>query len=183
MAIRFAFTWSIAWILAAILPTLGCTPQQGPPAESAASAGSDEHEHEHADDEHAHTHADEHDHAHEHEHADDEHDHPETYAAAVAELDKLRGAIETASADDDLARADSEVHAIGHLLEEVGKLADKEPFSDDDKAKIKAAVEGLMDAFEQVDAKIHDGKGKSYADIADEIDAAMSILKARVTKE
>lgn len=190
MAIRSEFGFWATLVLVAFLPTLGCDAQQAAPegarpAESAVPA--DDHDHVHADDEHAHSHEDEHaeEHAHEHshDHADHEHEHPETYAAAVARLDQLRGVVEAASKGDDLAKADDDVHEIGHLLEDLDKLAEKETFGDDVKAEIKQAAEDLMDAFEQVDARIHGDEGKAYSDVAEKINAAVSLLKSRVNEE
>jgi hypothetical protein len=188
MTVRIAFGFSAVLFSAVILAVAGCDKPPAPPAvanSSDAAAPADDHGHEHGHDEHAHDHDEEHagQHQHEHDHADGEHAHPETYAAAIAELDELRAAVEKASGDDDLAKADGEVHEIGHILEEVGKLADKESIGDDAKTEIKSAVEDLMDAFEQIDAKIHGDEGKTYADVAEKINAAMSVLKANAHEE
>ncbi len=181
MATRFSFGGMFVLMLAAYLPILGCDAKPAPPPAGGGTATED---HDHADADHDHDHDQAQGHAdHDHEHAEVDHAHPETYAAAVTELDKLCAAIEAASAKDELSKADDEVHEIGHLLEDVGALAGKEPLGDDAKAKIGAAIEELMDAFEQVDAKIHGGEGKAYSAVADKINAAMSVLKDHVTEE
>jgi hypothetical protein len=187
MSIRFAFSACTLVFSVAFFSAVGCDSQPASPAADShnAAASTDDHDHQHADDEHAHNHAEEHahDHDHEHDHAEGEHAHPESYAAAIVELEELRAAVEKASAEDDLAKADSQVHEIGHLLEDIGKLADKESVSDDAKTKINAAVEELMDAFEQIDAKIHGGDGKTYADVAEKVNASMTVLKANGNQE
>jgi hypothetical protein len=182
MSIRYVFGLSAILYSAVFLAAVGCDgrPEANPTDNHEHAA--DEHDHDHGE-EHTDKHDHEHEHGHDHEHAEGEHAHPETYAAAVAELETLRAAVEKASAGDDLAKADDDVHEIGHLLEDVGKLAEKEPVSDEAKAKIKSAVEDLLDAFEQIDAKIHSDQGKTYADIADKISAAMAVLKANVHEE
>ncbi len=124
--------------------------------------------------------ADQHDHEIE-SHADDhEHTSPESFAGVLTELDELRTAIKAAFAAGDLEQADGPVHAVGHFLEELPELAAKESASEADRQQIKQAVDSLMGSFAALDERVHggDAAGKSYDEVASEVDEALATLKA-----
>lgn len=122
------------------------------------------------------------DHEHDHEsHGDSQaHSEPESLADAVAEIERLRGAIDQGFAAGDLDQADGPVHEIGHLIEELPELAAKESVSEEDQQQVKQAVDSLMDSFAALDERVHGGAsaGKSYDDVASQVDDAMAILRA-----
>jgi hypothetical protein len=122
--------------------------------------------------------ADRHDHDHK-THADG-HAHPESFAAAVTEVEQCRAEIKTAFASDDLAKADGPLHEIGHLLKKLPELAAKEPLSETDQQQVKQAVDSLMDSFAELDERVHSGgrAGKSYDDVANDIDKAIAKVNA-----
>ena len=114
-------------------------------------------------------------------HADDrEHAHPESFAGTLTELDELCAAIKTAFAAGDFKEADGPVHAVGHLLGELPELAAKESASEANRQQVKQAVETLMGSFAALDERVHGGgaTGKSYDEVASEIDEALATLKA-----
>ena len=118
-------------------------------------------------------HADNDDHA---DHDDHAHEHPTTYDAAVSELEKLRMQVKTHLADGDKEKADGPVHAIGHLMGDLNGLAAKENLDETSRDSIDKASEELMDCFEQIDAALHGGEGKTYDEVSARIDAAMTVL-------
>lgn len=107
------------------------------------------------------------------------HGHPESLAEAVAEIDRLRGVIQQAFAAQKLSEADPPVHALGHLLDDVPKLAEKAALSTEEQQRVKRALEALYSAFGAVDERVHHGEpeGKSYADVASDIEAAVKLLQ------
>lgn len=117
------------------------------------------------------------DHGHDHDH---DHEHPENYAEAVALVEKLAGEIQAALAENDLEKADGPVHEIGHILEDVAELAVVANLSEESLNSVKAAVDSLMADFAAVDATIHGREGKTYADVAESVQAAIQALKAAI---
>ena len=109
-------------------------------------------------------------------HDDHAHEHPTTYDAAVSELEKLRMQVKTHLADGDKEKADGPVHAIGHLMGDLKGLAAKENLDETSRDSIDKASEELMDCFEQIDAALHGGEGKTYDEVSARIDAAMTVL-------
>lgn len=183
------------------LLTIGCAPPASTPPQNNSAATKDDHDHEHGDhdhehgkDDHDHAH-DDHDHAHkdgDHEHKEGDHDEhahagkekaPETYADAVHEIDELRKSIQENFEADKLKEADSAVHEVGHILEEVTKLAKKASLSDADQEEVQKNVEILFDALGKVDDRLHTkdaSQGSDYKGVAKEVEAAIDVLKSKV---
>ncbi len=111
------------------------------------------------------------------------HSHAETYPAAVAELDGMRAAIETAFAANDTSAADGPIHEVGHVLEELVGMAKKAELGDEAVTAIEGAVEKLFDSFTAVDDKIHGREGKDYSDVKAEVDAAFDVLRQYLPKQ
>ena len=145
----------------AVISLAGC----GASGTTASTPPAEKHDHDH----HDHEHGDEHGHA-----------HPESLAEALTEVEELHAKIKTAVAADDLETADPPLHELGHLLEELPELAQKESLSEEDQQQVKQAADSLMDSYGAFDERIHGGesKGKSYDEVADQIDEAISKLKA-----
>lgn len=121
-----------------------------------------------------------HDHDHDHGHDDHEHghghEHPETYAEGVGMLVELRDTVRDAFAKEDIDTAHGPLHDVGHLLEDLPKLAEKhDPLPD--KEEVKQATDELFDLFTKVDEKLHGEEGTTYAEVSDKIDAAIERLK------
>lgn len=117
-----------------------------------------------------------------HEHGEGHH-HPETLADAMTELTKLRDTIRDAFAADDTDKAHDPLHEVGHIIEVVQELAEKEKLPEDRVAIVKSSTEELFNAFGEVDKTMHGGEGSTYKDVSGKIDAAMVALKAAITGE
>jgi hypothetical protein len=122
-------------------------------------------------------------HDHDHDGEDSHGEHPETYADAVATLDELRTDVKDAFAANDLEKADGPVHEFGHVLEELPALAEKASLTQVEQDEIKTAVEDLFDCFGRIDDRIHSGKGATYEEVSEEIDAALATLRRHAREE
>lgn len=111
------------------------------------------------------------------------HSHAETYPEAVAELDGMRSAIETAFAANDTSAADGPIHEVGHVLEGLVGMAKEAELGDEAVTAIEGAVEKLFDSFTAVDDKIHGREGKDYSDVKAEVDAAFDVLRQYLPKQ
>jgi len=116
-----------------------------------------------------------HDHAHTHEG-------PDSYSAAVTDIEKYQGIVKKAFEDNKIDDAHDALHDIGHAIESIGKLAAKEGFAEADLASAKKATESLLDAFGAIDETLHGGKGKSYSEVSDQVDGALATLNSFIKK-
>ena len=110
-------------------------------------------------------------------HDDNDEKHAETYAAAVEDLNGLATSIKEALTANDEEMAHDPLHEIGHVLEEIPALANKESFTDKDKEAIKKAVDELFESFGKLDEKMHGKEGAMYDDVADQIEQALATLQ------
>lgn len=117
-----------------------------------------------------------------HEHEEGHH-HPETLAEALTELTELRDTIRDAFAKDDADKAHDPLHEVGHILDAVKELAEKEKLPEERLAAVKSSVEELFTAYGDVDKLMHGGEGTAYKDVSGRIDAAIVTLKAAITGE
>jgi hypothetical protein len=117
----------------------------------------------------------EHDHGHEHGHETQPHA-PGDWVATVQELTKLQGEIKAAFAAEKGADADSAVHEIGHLLEDLEGMVGKTITDPAAKTEVIQSIQALFEAFGKIDAKLHGGAGASYAEVSEQIESAMAIL-------
>jgi len=117
-----------------------------------------------------------------HEHGEGHH-HPETLADALTELTELRDTIRDAFAADDTDKAHDPLHEVGHIIEVVQELAEKEKLPEERLAIVKSSTEELFNAFGEVDKTMHGGEGSTYKDVSGKIDAAMVALKSAITGE
>ncbi len=111
-----------------------------------------------------------------HNHAS-EHDHPTTLKAGLVELSALRDTVRDAFAADDVDTAHGPLHDVGHLLEDITSLVEKQQLSDEDKVSAKEQIEALFDSFGAVDRTLHGQDGSTYKDVSDKIDAAIAELQ------
>jgi hypothetical protein len=120
---------------------------------------------------------------HDHDHA--EHAHPETLAAGIAELEKVVKEVGEKLAAGAKDAADDAVHAVGHLLEDLEGLLEKEPLGADLKEGGRKALAELNTCFDKLDEAMHAaaGEGESPADVhasvAERIAAAVATLKEK----
>lgn len=194
ITIRFALLFCVGTLG---LLTIGCAPPSSAPPTTNSSTAKDDHDHDHGDHDHDHG-KDDHDHDHaDHDHKDGDHDHDkhahsdheessETYADAVKEIEALQKSIKENFEADKLEDADTAVHEVGHVLEEVTKLAEKASLTPEDLEAVKKNVEVLFDAFGKIDDRLHSkdaAKGSDYKGVAKEIEAAIEVLKSKVKAE
>lgn len=115
----------------------------------------------------------EHDHAH-----GEEHHHAETLAEAITELTSMRDVIRDAFAKNDTETAHGPLHDVGHVLELIPGLAEKQGLSGDALTTIRTSTEQLFEAFGAVDKTLHGEEGSTYSEESAKIDAALQALTA-----
>ena len=103
---------------------------------------------------------------------------------SVADAKRLNDEIRDAFAAGDLQAADGPVHEIGHLLASLSERVGQMSLSEADQQKVDFATNSLMDCFGALDERLHGGesKGKSYGNVAESIDTALSELIAIVNE-
>ena len=89
-------------------------------------------------------------------------------AEAVAMLKGMVAKVKSSFGGDDAAEADGHVHAVGHVLTDMEAKA--EELGDD----VRAAVSDLIDAFGELDEKIHDKL--LFADIKKAVDSHTDVI-------
>lgn len=150
----------LAALACALVPLGGCAPaaRKAPPA----AAKHDDHDH----DDHAHA----------------DHAHPETLAAGVTELAAAVAGLKEKIAGDRGA-ADTAVHDIGHLLEDVRGLLPKAGLAAEAQAAAGKALDELEECFGKLDEALHaaEGAGDSPADvhasIGERVEKALAALR------
>ena len=179
------FGWTFGALAAVSM--IGCAVEEGPASTPSmgipdAATVSDEvegnHGHEHGDHEHGDHDHDHGDHDHEgHDHAGHDHDNA-TIASLVGEMEPIQSQIETAFTDGDPHDAHDALHQIGHLIEDLKGAAERQGLDGQPMSDVLEASEGLMDAYDQLDAGMHGGEAVGYDAVADDIDAAMAKLRS-----
>jgi len=115
-----------------------------------------------------------HDHGHE---GHSEHDHPKSLADGLKELAELRDTVKNAFSADDVDTAHGPLHDVGHLLEDITGLFEGQELSQEQKDLAKESIDSLFDLFGGVDRALHGQDGTTYADVSDQIDAAITALQ------
>jgi hypothetical protein len=178
-------------LLSLLIATLGCQDSGSVTVGEADASQQADSDHDHGD--HDHDHGD-HDHG-DHDHSDgsdpslpptdgdhEAHQDPETYDEAVTELLATQKAIAEAFAAGNQDDAHGPLHNVGHLLGNTETLIEKSDMDDDTKKKLSEAIEQLFASYGAVDDKMHNSeKGKDYSDVSEQIENAISELKAQVT--
>lgn len=123
---------------------------------------------------------DEHDHH--HTSHDDSHEHTPSGSLAnlVTKVEELSATIQDAFKAGDPEKGHGPLHEIGHVLEALPEIAAKESLASAQQEQLKAAVDSLMDSFGALDERLHGSgnDGKSFDEVAAQIEAAMFKLKA-----
>ena len=157
---RFPLPRPASVALLVLLPLWGCAPAAKPPAAAKPAAG---HDHDH-----------------------DDHAHPETLAAGVAELEKVIKDVADKLGSGAKDAADDAVHAVGHLLEDLEGLLEKQTLTADLREAGKKALAELTDCFAKLDTALHAAEGEGeppatvHAGVAERIGAAVTALKTMV---
>ncbi len=109
-------------------------------------------------------------------------EHAETLEGAMKELVAFKATIQSAFEDKKPDDAHDALHEVGHVLEELPELAEKEKMSAEDVKTLKDAVEVLFEGFGELDKGMHGEKGKSYEELSEGIDGAMKTLSGLMSK-
>ncbi len=121
-----------------------------------------------------------HDHDHASHEGEHEHAHSETFAETLTRVDELHANVKAGFTAGKPDEVDGPVHEIGHLLEALPHLADKESMAEADQQQVHQSVDRLMICFAALDERVHGGAsaGKSYDEVAAQIDAALAELNS-----
>ena len=95
-------------------------------------------------------------------------------AEAVAMLKGMVAKVKSSLGGDDAAEADGHVHAVGHVLTDMEAKA--EELGED----VRGAVSDLIDAFGELDEKIHDKADPVFDEISERVEATIATLDAHV---
>ena len=102
------------------------------------------------------------------------------FREGIEKLTSMRDTMRDAFAAKDIDKAHGPLHEVGHLLEALPGLFEKEVADEASRAAVRKEVDELFDQFGKVDAKLHGEKGADYADVSRQIDEALERLRARV---
>jgi hypothetical protein len=158
MHVRRAVPLSASVLLAC---AVGCAPAPSPAPPAVSAAATDGHEHEH----------------------DHGHDAPATLAEGIARLESLSAELTEKLAGNSVEAADEAVHGIGHLLEELRDLAEKEGFAGETRAVVRRALNDLEECFGKVDEAFHaadtaaDSPAKVLESVQEKLQAAFKAVK------
>ena len=137
-------------LVASLILVTGCDQVQNPGADSTTQVQSPAHD-DHAHDDHAHDDHGHDDHGHEHEL-------PATVEAAIKQLKKVTNQVRAALRDGETGKADSLVHSIGHLIEDLNEKIASADVEQKVKDAATAASEKIFDAYGELDSVLHGAK-------------------------
>jgi len=162
-------------LVASLILVTGCDQVQNPEADATTQVqspahddhghddhGHDEHEHDdHEHDDHEHDDHGHDDHGHD-DHGHDDHGHghelPATVEAAIKQLKKVTNQVRAALKDGETGKADSLVHSIGHLIEDLNEKIASADVEQKVKDAATAASEKIFDAYGELDSVLHGAK-------------------------
>lgn len=125
-----------------------------------------------------------HDHDHDHDHGHGDHAPPKTVAEGVKRLTEAAASVKKHLAADARADADTAVHDMGHLLEDMQEFVRTSDLAADAKAAATKALDDLFDCFGTLDEALHAEPGTGtpaaevHASVATRIEAAIGALEA-----
>ncbi len=142
-------------LVASLILVTGCDQVQNPGADATTQVQSPAHD-DHGHDDHGH---DEHEHD-DHGHDDHGHGHelPATVEAAIKQLKKVTNQVRAALKDGETGKADSLVHSIGHLIEDLNEKIASADVEQKVKDAATAASEKIFDAYGELDSVLHGAK-------------------------
>ena len=142
-------------LVASLILVTGCDQVQNPGADATTQVQSHAHD-DHGHDDHAHD-----DHGHD-DHGHDDHGHghelPATVEAAIKQLKKVTNQVRAALKDGETGKADSLVHSIGHLIEDLNEKIASADVEQKVKDAATAASEKIFDAYGELDSVLHGAK-------------------------
>jgi len=157
-------------LVASLILVTGCDQVQNPGADATTQVQShahDDHAHDdhghddHGHDDHGHDDHGHDDHGHD-DHGHDDHGHghelPATVEAAIKQLKKVTNQVRAALKDGETGKADSLVHSIGHLIEDLNEKIASADVEQKVKDAATAASEKIFDAYGELDSVLHGAK-------------------------
>lgn len=115
-------------------------------------------------------------------HSGEEHDEEHeahTFAEVMEELGGQYTTIKTAFESNSPDDAHGALHEVGHALESLTKIAEKdEEMTDEMKESLTSSVNSLYEAFGSLDDMMHGGDEVDFAEVDKKASAAMDALKA-----
>ena len=157
-------------LVASMILVIGCDQVQDQGQDTTAQVkspahddhGHDDHGHDdHGHDDHGHDDHGHDDHGHD-DHGHDDHGHghelPATVEAAIAQLKKVTDQVRTALNDGETGKADSLVHSIGHLIEDLNEKIASADVEQKVKDAATVASEKIFDAYGELDSVLHGAK-------------------------
>ena len=171
-------------LVASLILVTGCDQVQNPGADATTQVQSPAHD-DHGHDDHGH---DEHEHDdHEHDdHGHDDHGHghelPATVEAAIKQLKKVTNQVREALNGGETGKADSLVHSIGHLIEDLNEKIASADVEQKVKDAATAASEKIFDAYGELDSVLHGAKEEignlQFSDFGPAINKATKTLES-----
>ena len=152
-------------LVASLILVTGCDQVQNPGADATTQVQSPAHD-DHGHDDHGHDEHEHDDHAHD-DHGHDDHGHddhghghelPATVEAAIKQLKKVTNQVRAALKDGETGKADSLVHSIGHLIEDLNEKIASADVEQKVKDAATAASEKIFDAYGELDSVLHGAK-------------------------
>ena len=147
-------------LVASLILVTGCDQVQNPGADATTQVQSPAHD-DHAHDDHAHDDHGHDDHGHD-DHGHDDHGHghelPATVEAAIKQLKKVTNQVRAALKDGETGKADSLVHSIGHLIEDLNEKIASADVEQKVKDAATAASEKIFDTYGELDSVLHGAK-------------------------
>ena len=152
-------------LVASLILVTGCDQVQNPGADATTQVQSPAHD-DHGHDDHGHDDHGHDDHGHD-EHGHDDHGHddhghghelPATVEAAIKQLKKVTNQVRAALKDGETGKADSLVHSIGHLIEDLNEKIASADVEQKVKDAATAASEKIFDAYGELDSVLHGAK-------------------------
>lgn len=147
-------------LVASLILVTGCDQVQNPGADATTQVQSPAHD-DHGHDDHGHDEHEHDDHGHDvHGHDDHGHGHelPATVEAAIKQLKKVTNQVREALNGGETGKADSLVHSIGHLIEDLNEKIASADVEQKVKDAATAASEKIFDAYGELDSVLHGAK-------------------------
>ena len=137
-------------LVASLILVTGCDQVQNPGADATTQVQSPAHD-DHGHDDHGHD---------DHGHDDHGHGHelPATVEAAIKQLKKVTNQVREALNGGETGKADSLVHSIGHLIEDLNEKIASADVEQKVKDAATAASEKIFDAYGELDSVLHGAK-------------------------
>ena len=108
-----------------------------------------------------------------HDHHHDDHAAPDSFGAALAQLEEMRGVI----GGEDGEAAHGELHHVGEVITALGKFTADSDLSQEAKDSITANLKTVKESFDSYDALMHGQEdGKEWSEVEESVDTAIAAI-------